>query len=126
MEVMTMSMKPRRPCSYPGCPALTDGRYCPEHERRVNKDYERYGRDPMTRGRYGRAWQRTRKAYAEEHPLCEECLKAGRLVPVEQVHHIRPLAEGGTHARDNLISLCKSCHARIHAERGDRWHPQNR
>ena len=22
----------------------------------------------------------------------------------------------------NLISLCKSCHARIHAERGDRWH----
>lgn len=32
------------------------------------------------------------------------------------------LSEGGTHARDNLIALCKSCHARIHAERGDRWH----
>ncbi|WP_427898558.1 HNH endonuclease [Gardnerella pickettii] len=44
------------------------------------------------------------------------------LVPVEQVHHIKPIAEGGTHARENLISLCKSCHSKIHAKRGDRWH----
>ena len=22
----------------------------------------------------------------------------------------------------NLIALCKSCHSRIHADRGDRWH----
>ena len=24
--------------------------------------------------------------------------------------------------RSNLMALCKECHARIHAERGDRWH----
>lgn len=29
---------------------------------------------------------------------------------------------GGTNDKDNLISLCKSCHNRIHAKRGDRWH----
>ena len=43
---------------------------------------------------------------------------SARLTPAEEV----PLAEGGTHARDNLVALCKSCHARIHAQRGDRWH----
>lgn len=61
-------------------------------------------------------------AYAKEHPFCEKCFERGIIVPVEEVHHIVPLSEGGTHARDNLISLCKSCHSRIHAERGDRWH----
>jgi 5-methylcytosine-specific restriction protein A len=25
-----------------------------------------------------------------------------------------------------LIALCKPCHARIHAERGDRWHNHDR
>ena len=36
-------------------------------------------------------------------------------------HHKLPLAEGGTHDEGNLVSLCQPCHARIHAERGDRW-----
>jgi len=42
-------------------------------------------------------------------------------VQMDEVHHRLPLSEGGTHARDNLVSLCKSCHSRVHAERGDRW-----
>ena len=40
-------------------------------------------------------------------------------MPVDEVHHKLPLSEGGTHERSNLIALCKSCHAKIHAERGD-------
>ena len=39
-----MPMKPKRPCSYPGCPNLTDGRFCPEHQKQVNSNYEKYGR----------------------------------------------------------------------------------
>ena len=74
------------------------------------------------RRKYGRAWKRIRDSYVQQHPLCEVCQKDGRLVATEEVHHKVPLSEGGTHARDNLIALCKSCHARIHAERGDRWH----
>ena len=40
-----MPSKPKKPCAYPGCPNLTDGRYCPEHQQKVNSNYEKYGRD---------------------------------------------------------------------------------
>ena len=58
--------------------------------------------------------------YAAAHPLCEMCLKEGRLTPVEEVHHIVPLSQGGTHRNDNLMSLCQSCHTKIHHDLGDR------
>ena len=117
-----MPSKPKRPCSYPGCPKLTDGRFCEEHAKLEAQRYEKYDRNPETKRRYGRAWKRIRDSYAAAHPLCELCLKEGRYVKTEEIHHIKPLSEGGTHARENLIALCKPCHARIHAERGDRWH----
>ena len=28
-----MPKKPKRPCSYPGCSKLTDGRFCEEHAK---------------------------------------------------------------------------------------------
>ena len=115
-----MPKRPKRPCSYPGCPKLTDGRFCTEHEKQEAVLYEKYGRDPAVRRRYGRAWKRIRDRYAAEHPLCEMCLKEGRLTPVQEVHHILPVSKGGTHARDNLMSLCQSCHTKIHHDLGDR------
>lgn len=117
-----MPRKPRRPCSYPGCPHLTEGRFCEEHEKQESKRYEKYERDPDTRKRYGRAWKRIRDKYVREHPVCEICIQSGKLVPVDEVHHKLPLTKGGTHAKENLIGLCKSCHSKIHAENGDRWH----
>jgi 5-methylcytosine-specific restriction protein A len=45
--------------------------------------------------------------------LCEKCLEEGLIRRVEEVHHIVPLDEGGTHAFSNLMSLCKSCHSRF-------------
>ena len=120
-----MPRKPKHPCAYPGCKELTEKRYCPEHLKLTNKQYERYGRDPATKNRYGRAWHRIRTSYAKEHPFCELCMKDGILTPTDQVHHIRPLSEGGSHSRDNLMALCTSCHSRVHAQRGDRWHRKN-
>ena len=117
-----MPRKPKRPCSYPGCPNLTDGRFCPEHEKKEAKRYEKYDRDPNTKRRYGRAWKRIRDSYADAHPLCEMCLENGVYTTTEQIHHVKPLSQGGTHDRENLMALCKSCHAKIHAEPGDRWH----
>ena len=89
-----------------------------------NKLYDliavKYERDPNINKTYGRAWKRIRDRYAAEHPLCELCLKEGRLTPVEEVHHILPISHGGTHDRSNLMSLCRSCHQKIHLEIGDR------
>ena len=102
-----MPRKPKRPCSYPGCPNLTDGRFCPEHEKKEAKRYEKYDRDPNTKRRYGRAWKRIRDSYADAHPLCEMCLENGVYTTTEQIHHVKPLSQGGTHDRENLMALCK-------------------
>lgn len=116
-----MPRKPKRPCSHLGCPNLTEGRFCEEHVKLQNKNYEKYERDPKTKSRYGRAWKRIRDKYVSLHPFCELCYEKGMLVETEEVHHKKKLSDGGTHDRDNLIALCKSCHSRIHVLNGDRW-----
>ena len=121
-----MPKKPKRPCSYPGCPKLTDGRFCEEHQKQENKRYEKYDRSPEMKKRYGRAWKRIRDRHIAQHPLCEVCKRNGRLTPAEEVHHILPLSQGGTHEDSNLMSLCKCCHSEITAKEGDRWTPKHR
>lgn len=118
IEVTQMPRKPKHPCAYPGCRELVDGRYCEEHASVRNKEYERFNRDTNTKRRYGRCWKRIRDSYVKTHPFCEKCYENGVLVNTEEVHHKKPLSEGGTHDRDNLIALCKSCHSRIHAQNG--------
>lgn len=126
-----MPYKAKRPCAYQGCPRLTHGYYCDEHQSLVDeqrkayyrehrhesdREYERTRRDPTTARRYNRTWRVIRNKYIRAHPLCEECLRLGRAVPAEHVHHIIPLADGGTSDASNLMSLCKECHSRIHME----------
>ncbi|MEA4874383.1 MULTISPECIES: HNH endonuclease signature motif containing protein [Bacillota] len=115
-----MPKRPKRPCSTPGCPNLTDGRYCEEHRVVERRRYDKFERSPDVNKKYGRAWKRIRDRYAREHPLCEMCEENGRLTSAEEVHHILPISLGGTHDKSNLMSLCKSCHNKIHLELGDR------
>ena len=119
-EMNLMPRRPQRPCSYPGCPNLCDGQYCDKHKTEARRKYDKYERPADINKKYGRAWKRIRDRYVKEHPLCEMCLKDGRLTPVEEVHHIKPLSQGGTHSNDNLMSLCQSCHTKIHHDIGDR------
>ena len=116
-----MPRKPKRPCSYPGCPNLTDGRFCEGHVKEESKRYERYQRDPAAKKRYGRTWKRIRDRYIKEHPLCEICQKEDKLTLAEEVHHVVPLSKGGTHAEENLMALCTRCHSTITAMEGGRW-----
>ena len=108
-----MPRKPKSPCRYPGCKMLCDETYCDQHKSKANREYNRYRRNPETNKRYGREWRRIRERYIKEHPLCEKCLEEGLIRRVEEVHHIVPLDEGGTHAFSNLMSLCKSCHSQF-------------
>ena len=108
-----MPRRPKRPCSFPGCPALTDDRYCEKHQSVINAQYNHYQRDPQTKRRYGSGWQRIRARQLAAHPLCEVCRRKERITPAREVHHIMPLTSGGTHEPANLMSLCKPCHSRI-------------
>ena len=116
-----MPRKPRKPCRYPGCSALTDESYCPEHKRLVAAQYNRYERTPEMKKRYKGAWPAIRRSYIKAHPLCEVCRREGRYTEAREVHHIIPLADGGTHDANNLMALCKPCHSRITATEGGRW-----
>ncbi len=117
-----MPRMPRRGCAYGGCSALAieGGQYCEEHKKIMDRQYNQYERSADTSRKYGRAWKRIRDAYVREHPFCERCYEEGRLTAVEEVHHILPISQGGTHDRKNLMSLCQSCHNKIHLEIGDR------
>lgn len=61
---------------------------------------------------YGRRWQKIRKLFLDK-PENKICSASGCREPSFEVHHIVPLAAGGTHSEDNLQGLCKSCHSRI-------------
>lgn len=100
-----MSRRWLAPCNWPGCSAITDRRYCPEHYRQFRREQDRFRPSAARRG-YDRHWQAIRAAYLAAHPLCQRC---GR--PATEVDHIVPLARGGTHDPANLSALCKSCHS---------------
>ena len=117
-----MPYKPKSPCAHPGCPKLSDGRFCDAHAKQDAREYEKYRRDPETRKRYGRAWKRIRDRYIAKHPLCEQCEEAGQLTPSQEVHHIIPLSEGGTHEESNLKALCTPCHSGITLGDNNRRH----
>jgi len=116
-----MPRKPARPCSHPGCPNLTHARFCEQHANQEQRRYRRFERDPEINRRYGHAWQKIRDRYIASHPLCEDCLEAGRTTPAAEVHHMLPLGHGDTHDASNLRALCKPCHSRQSAVDGDRW-----
>ena len=98
-----MPRKPKRPCRYPGCAKLADGVYCEAHEKLMNSHYNHFARGYNSHQRYGRAWEKIRNRYIAAHPL---------------VHHKKPISDGGTNEESNLMSLCNSCHEKIHGGRG--------
>lgn len=110
-----MPRKAKRPCRLRGCPRLTDlpSGYCTEHEKLQAQHYDKYFRPPEHNKRYGYKWRKLRARFLNAHPLCEQCRLQGRYTMATEVHHIKPLAEGGTNDLSNLMALCKSCHSRI-------------
>ena len=73
-----MPRKPKRPCSYPGCPRLVEGQYCEEHKKLTDAQYNKYSRDNFSKSFYKTPeWLFVRKRQLAEHPFCEECLKKG-------------------------------------------------
>ena len=56
---------------------------------------------------------------------CRECLRYGRVTEATTVHHIKPLDENPDLKLDsnNLISVCNSCHNKMHDRDNDKLSP---
>lgn len=74
------------------------------------------------------AWKHLRDlAMSRDAGLCVDCLKAGRVTPAEEVHHIKPITRENitdpsiTLNLDNLVSVCRECHKTRHSARTRRY-----
>ncbi len=66
-------------------------------------------------------WRRKAKAILRrDHYQCQLCKRYGRISEAQIVHHKLELAEYPELAFDdnNLISVCKKCHNKLHDEKG--------
>ena len=122
-----MPVKPKKPCAKPGCPNLTTGRFCKEHQTEekkqkaeTNRYYDRYTRDKQAEAFYkSRAWVAARqRTLTRDNHLCQECLRQGRITQADTVHHKVELKQDWSKRLqlDNLVSLCAECHNRLHAK----------
>lgn len=67
-------------------------------------------------------WRRLRAWKFACSPLCELCLKQGKTVPAEDIHHVVSFMTTDDYNQrmtlaydyDNLMSLCKQCHQKLH------------
>jgi 5-methylcytosine-specific restriction protein A len=103
--------KPKKACSYPGCPNLTDHGYCDIHRKKITRQYEQQRGTATERG-YDYRWYRESRLYLRNNPLCAECLKENRVTPAEVVDHIKP-HRGDLQLFwdvDNWQSLCVAHH----------------
>lgn len=71
-------------------------------------------------------WQRVRDyVYSRDNGLCQDCLKAGRITPGLEVHHLITLTASNIDDADialnpdKLITLCYECHKKRH------WHDRS-
>ena len=103
--------RPLKPCSYPGCSALVKGGRCDKHSKQAQQASDDRRMSSSKRG-YDRRWQQIRLLALSRQPLCCDCEQAGLIVAANEVHHIKALRNGGTHAMDNLLCLCHACHSK--------------
>jgi 5-methylcytosine-specific restriction protein A len=113
-----MPNKPPSACRHPGCPArvYAGGGYCDRHRRPARADWQD-NRAPSSQRGYDQRWHQLRRWYIQQHPLCEVCYDE----PAEIVHHKRPVRDDPEErlSVDNLQSVCRVCHARLHPQGGE-------
>lgn len=108
-----MALKPLRPCRHPGCYVLVRDGYCPAHQPRSDRRSEE---SKSWRWMYATdEWRLDlRPTQLLREPFCRECARRGLRVKATDVDHIVDHKGdwGRFRDRDNLESLCHSCHSR--------------
>ena len=121
-----MPTKPPKPCSRSnsGCTELiyNGERFCPSCKKQASINYE-MTRETATQRGYDTRWRKIRKRHLQEYPMCmcdenvNNC--QGQYLIANMVHH----KDGNSHnhAKENRLSMHKSCHDKYHMKKGDRW-----
>lgn len=109
-----MANKPLRPCRHPGCGVLVAGGYCDKH--RQLRTSSRSDESKSWHWMYlSPEWvDDLRPGQLLREPFCRECAKRGERVYATDVDHIVD-HKGNWDIftdRNNLESLCHSCHSR--------------
>lgn len=99
---------------------LRDKRPKREYNNSEGKRAERHAIYDTTR------WRRLAHAKFIDSPLCECCLERGIATPAEEIHHrVSFMTTEDPEKRialaydyNNLMSLCRECHHRLHAGGG--------
>jgi 5-methylcytosine-specific restriction protein A len=116
-----MPQKNKTLCYFPGCNEVVERGYCERHKKQTNRSYRRRIRESdsaAVKYYHSKEWNKVRDAKLERNPLCEMCEHDGYIKPASLVHHIKPVIDGGDSSADNLMSLCASCHNKVHSEKG--------
>ena len=109
----------KQPCRYPGCAAIVSSGLCERHQPTARESDKRRG--SAARRGYDEAWRKVRAAKLDIDTLCQRCKSLGRIALAREVHHIKPLNQGGERlALENLEALCTACHNARHGG-GRRW-----
>jgi 5-methylcytosine-specific restriction protein A len=121
-----MPIKPKNPCRRPGCPLLTEKTYCYIHEKQQRKQADAGRLNSRQRG-YTPRWEKLRKWFLMQSPLCALCESQGVITAANEVDHIIPHKGDKVLFWDvkNLQSLCKSCHSRKSQQEKSGWKYEN-
>ena len=101
-----MPFKSSPMCHIPGCPNKADrGSLC--------RDHQKLSRNSNTKSPYGGTWNKARKMFLNENPLCIECMREGVTRAGTEVDHIIP--HHGNYElfwdQSNWESLCNHHHS---------------
>jgi len=109
----------KKPCSYPGCPALVERGNCGQHgQPEPRQQYDRFRGSSSERG-YDERWRKFRRWFLNCNPWCADCVEESQQ-PAIEVHHVQKVREHPELRlkESNCLALCKSCHS-IRTARGE-------
>jgi 5-methylcytosine-specific restriction protein A len=99
----------RRYCPVQTCSNRTNGGLCREHS--AAKDTARVNFEWRKLYRRSR-WRHLRLQIITDQPFCPDCAAKQQITATGEVHHrIRPKSEAQFYDVDNLMALCRPCHA---------------
>jgi 5-methylcytosine-specific restriction endonuclease McrA len=96
------------------CGTRTRGSRCATCQARLERHDDWTARRKI---RSGWDWRDLRRQIIRRDRCCQHCGAQGPGVEY-RVHHLVPLAEGGTNQLGNLLLFCRQCHNQAPAPRG--------